>query len=198
MERTKYYGTSHQHSIFRCQELQNQVLCVYSIPSLKVVVSLLYRAGLILQKMTRPPPPSQNSHCTVLVKISCTSTMTSESLWGEGTVHPLYRRHHWLLCQEMMGGCRPCLLRETCNGLTISHRLWMPHNLWLDLEEKFLALFFTALATSFPYYDSVLFAKGRLVICCLIILSCLDMINFFFLSLISPSITFFVMLFIIL
>lgn len=67
----------------------------------------------------------------------------------------------------------------------------MPRNLGLDLAEKFLALFFTALATSFPHYDSVLFAKGMLVICCLIILSCLDMINFF-LSLISPSITFFV------
>lgn len=136
----------------------------------------------------------QNSHCTVLVKISnyckCTSTMTSESLWCEGTVRSLYRRHHWLLCQEMMGGCGPCLWRQTCHGLTISHRLWMPRNLWLDWEEKFLALFFTALATSFPYYDSVLFAKERLVIHCLIILSCLDMINFFLLSLISPSITF--------
>lgn len=65
----------------------------------------------------------------------------------------------------------------------------MPRNLGLDLTEKFLALFFTALATSFPHYDPVLFAKGMLVICCLIILSCLDMINFF-LSLISPSITF--------
>lgn len=135
----------------------------------------------------------QNSHCIALVKISCTSTVTSESLWGEGTVSPLSRRHPWLLCQEMMGSCSPCLLRETCSGLSISHRLWMPHNLWLDSEEKFLALFFTALATSFPYYDSVLFAKGRPVICCLIILSCLDMIKFFFsLSLISPSITFFV------
>lgn len=104
----------------------------------------------------------------------------SESLRGVSTLHPLCRRHHRLLCQEIMGGRRPCLLRTRCNGLAISHRLWMPCNLRLDVEEKFRALFFTTLATSFPYSDSVLFAKGRQVIRCLIILSCLDMIKFFF------------------
>lgn len=191
MESRKSNRASHQHVVVYSTSFMN-FKTRYFVYITQTSCHSYPGAGLIGQEMETLPRVTKPSLHTVSQNFMHLGHNWWKPVeWGH-SLSFVQKTPGRFLCQEMLGGCNPCLLRETCNGLPISHRLWMPHHLWLHLEEKFPALFFTALATSFPYYDSVLFAKGRLVICSLIILSCLEMINFFFLSLISPSITFLV------